>query len=174
MNSNEINGALRNDSHTRSCFQGVYPSDKLPKESTSYPAAFVANVDRSHEPGSHWIAFYFDEHGDGEFFDPYGMRPLVAAFEKFLQHHTKGRVKYNDVQLQSLFSTMCGAYVIFYIMHRARGFSMETIVNMFDPRDQVYNDRHIRQFIMKHTNRHYPLFDSSLVSEQLARAYYDT
>ena len=54
-------------------FQGVYPSDKLPTNVSSYPALFIAIVDASDMPGSHWLAFYFTKDREGEFFDSYGL-----------------------------------------------------------------------------------------------------
>ena len=56
-------------------FQGVYPSDKPPTIVSSYPALFIANVDTSDKPGSHWIAFYVTKDQKGEFFDSYELPP---------------------------------------------------------------------------------------------------
>lgn len=172
MDAKDIYQILKSDPRASSCFQGVYPSDKLPEGKISYPSAFVANIDKSHEKGSHWIAFFFDKLGEASYFDSYGFYPLLPTFEKFLDRHAKGKIKYNNTQLQSLFSTTCGAYVIFYIMHRARGFSMESIVNMFDSRDQAYNDRHIHEFIQKHANLNFPIVDIEFITNQISRAYY--
>jgi len=54
-------------------FQGVYPSDKLPATISVYPALFIANVDTSEKPGSHWVAFYFTNKQEGEFLDSWGL-----------------------------------------------------------------------------------------------------
>ena len=173
MYSKDIDRALRNDKRTSPVFAGVYPSDMLPMGKITYPSAFVVNLDSSHQKGSHWIAIFFDKSGKSEVFDSYGKRPLPATITTFLRRHTlSGNARHNTTQLQSFFSTVCGAYVIFYIMHRTRGIPMERIIGMFDKKDRGYNDRHVQQFVERHTSRRYPLLDPSLVQEQFARAFY--
>lgn len=61
MNTEQLEVILLNDKATRLQFQGVYASDSLLSQLNHYPCAVVANVDPSYKPGSHWIAFYFDE-----------------------------------------------------------------------------------------------------------------
>ena len=69
----------------RGVFQGVYPSDKLPTGFSSFPALFIANVDTSEKPGSHWVAFYFTKDQKGKFFDSYGLPPsnYTGTFSSF-------------------------------------------------------------------------------------------
>jgi hypothetical protein len=55
MNSTAIENILRSDNRTRNVFGGVYASDRLPEKVDMYPKAYVANVDKSNKPGSHWI-----------------------------------------------------------------------------------------------------------------------
>ena len=174
MNSKDIDTALRNDKRVSTVFAGVYPSDMLPMDKIRYPSAFVVNYDPSDKEGSHWITIYFSIDGKSEVFNSAGGLPLPSDITRFLRRHTlKGTTKHNVTQLQSFFSTVCGAYCIFYIMHRVRGFSMETIVNMFDKKDKGYNDRHVQQFVEKYTSRRHPLVDINFVREQFARALYD-
>ena len=75
MDTVKLTLVLRKDRYTRGVFQGVYPSDKLPTNVSSYPALFIANVDTSDKPGTHWVAFYFTKEREGEFFDCYGLPP---------------------------------------------------------------------------------------------------
>ena len=175
MNSRDIDAALRNDKRAHTVYAGAYPSDMLPMdEKMNYPSAFVVNLDESEKEGSHWIALYLTSDGRSEVFNSLGNLPLPFSITQFLRHHTlKGNTKHNSTQLQSYFSTVCGAYVIFYIMHRVRGFSMETIVNMFDRKDKGYNDRHVQQFVQKYTARRHPLVDVNFVRDQFARAFYN-
>src|SRR5210317_1155645 len=44
-------------------FKGVYPSDKIPKLNDLSPYC-ILNLDRSTEPGSHWIALVKDDKED--------------------------------------------------------------------------------------------------------------
>ena len=75
MNTQQIAKVLQTDRATRFDFQGIFPSDQLPKTIQRYPAAIVANVDPQGEPGSHWCAFYLSKDRKGEFFDSYGLKP---------------------------------------------------------------------------------------------------
>ena len=67
MNSTQLAIILTKDKYTRAVFQGVYPSDKLPTRVSSFPALFIANVDTSEKPGSHWVEFYFTKERKGIF-----------------------------------------------------------------------------------------------------------
>ena len=57
MDTIQLTLILRKDKFTRGVFQGVYPSDKLPASVSQYPALYIANLDTSDKPGSHWVAF---------------------------------------------------------------------------------------------------------------------
>jgi len=150
MNTREIAGVLKNPPYTKSRFQGVYPSDRLPTKIQCYPAAFVANVDPQGQPGSHWCAFYFDKGGNGEFFDSYGRKPqdLCMNFKHFLENICKEWM-YNTRELQSLDSNVCGHYCIYYLINRCRNIHMKTIVNRFTTKTLI-NDRFVYHFIVKH------------------------
>ena len=74
MNTAQIDSVLKQDPVTNKKFCGVFASDKLPQAIETYLCGFVANTDPSHEPGTHWVAFYFASK-EGEFFDSYGYPP---------------------------------------------------------------------------------------------------
>ena len=61
--------------------RGVFPSDKLPIIKT-YPAALIANTDPHDQPGTHWIAMYFESPYESEFFDSYGFPPATYGMDK--------------------------------------------------------------------------------------------
>jgi len=85
MNTLQIEHFLSKHSKTKSIFKGVFPSDRLPKTILKYPALIIANTDTSDQPGTHWIAFYFDSRRSAEFFDSYGQYPQKKEFLKFLK-----------------------------------------------------------------------------------------
>ena len=62
-----------------------------------YPQSFVANVDTSEKPGTHWVAFYFIDDQHGEFFDSYELPPhrYTKYFEDFLNRNA-AQWTYND------------------------------------------------------------------------------
>ena len=132
MNSTQLAIILKKDKYTRAVFQGVYPSDKLPTSVSSFPALFIANVDTSEKPGSHWVAFYFTKDCEGEFFDSYGLPPsnYTGTFSSFLNDNSKGW-SFNSVTLQSINSKVCGHYCLYYALFHCRNIDMSTIVHRF-------------------------------------------
>ena len=92
-------------------FLGVYSRDNLPEKANS-PSSLVANFDKYGEPGSHWIAIFIDNCGDGEYFDPYGLPPLHIEFLNFLQRNTHN-LFWNKIPLQcDMWSLLCSIYKI--------------------------------------------------------------
>ena len=155
MNTAQITHALEEDPITKKTFCGVFPSDKLPQTIDKYPCGFVANTDPSSKPGTHWISIWIgpsNARGDhnkilGEYFDSYGTDvPLV--FRNYLEKHTD-KWKYNKRKLQSIWSDVCGDYCIFYLSHRARGYSMNKIVQLFDD-NTMLNDAKVSHFVKTH------------------------
>ena len=91
MDTIQLTFILRKGKYTRGVFHGVYPSDKLPRTVLSFPALFIAHVDTSEKPRSHWVAFYFTKDREGEFFDSYGLPPsnYAGTFTRFLNNNSK-------------------------------------------------------------------------------------
>ena len=96
-----------------------FPFDKLlhtPESSSMLaPLFFVLNTDPSTEPGTHWLACFFDRHSNtSEFFDSYGHDPTFYQLTFPANIH----VVSNSLQLQSDNSTVCGQYCVFYLYFR--------------------------------------------------------
>ena len=150
MDTVQLTLILRKDKYTRGVFQGVYPSDKLPTSVSSYPALFIANVDTSDKPGSHWIAFYFTKDREGEYFDSYGLLPSSYSrrFTNFLDNNSNSWI-FNTVILQSVNSKVCGHYCLYFALFRSRHVNMSTIVHRFSS-NKNRNDFLVKRFIEKH------------------------
>ena len=150
MDTFQLTQALKQDPKTSRTFCGVFPSDKLPQTIDRKPCGFIANTDPSSEPGTHWVAFYFPTDREAQFFDSYGHPPehYVHSFADFLNNHSY-EWKFNTRKLQSNWSDVCGQYCIFYLSHRARGHSMNKIVQLFS-NDTMLNDVKVSQFVKKH------------------------
>ena len=94
METKDIYRALKSNNTTRDIFVGVYPSDKLPAISALYlqsedtKQAYVINLDPSHLPGSHWVAVFCD-HSGNEYFDSYGLPPILERITRFLGKNNK-------------------------------------------------------------------------------------
>ena len=150
MNTGQIAYALEQDPKTSKKFCGVFPSDKLPQTIDKYPCGIVANTDPSTKPGKHWISVYFSSPEKGSWFDSYGKSPKFygAVFTDFLEKHCD-EWDVNDRKLQSNWSDVCGQYCIFFLSHRARGYSMNKIVQLFG-KDTVLNDSKVLWFVKTH------------------------
>ena len=149
MDTIQLTLILRKDKYTRGVFHGVYPSDKLPRTVLSFPSLFIANVDTSEKPGSHWVAFYFNKDREGEFFDSYGLPPsnYAGTFTRFLNNNSK-EWNFNSMTLQSTKSKVCGHYCLYYALFRCRNISLSTIVHRFSS-NKSRNDFLVRRFIIK-------------------------
>jgi hypothetical protein len=134
MNTTQIRKMLTGDPYAKTVFKGVFPCDKLPKVISEFPCAFVANTDHSGEGGEHWVCYYFDENGNAEYFDSYGIQPVNCELFKFWKGHGKNH-SWNTVQLQGMKSTVCGQWCVAFITNRARGCSLSTFVNRFRGKD---------------------------------------
>jgi hypothetical protein len=119
-------------------FRGVYAFNSLPLYITSYPAVYVVNTDPFGSAGEHWLAIYFDRYGNAGFFDSFGHPPGMFNLHNFIQHNCN-ICMYNDRQVQSLFSSKCGAFCIYYLMLRRNGFSKRYVCETFS-RNLVAND----------------------------------
>jgi len=127
MFTRQISNALGSDPYVSPHFGGVFPCDKLPDAVPRFPYCAVANTEPAGEAGEHWVAYYFDEHGNGEYFDSYGCPPINSDLLAFLIMNGY-TYRCNSVQLQGFGSSVCGQYCIAYLARRCRGESMHEIV----------------------------------------------
>ena len=149
MNTRQIKDLLQRDVITESQFCGIYAENTLPQMVKSYPCGVIVNTDPKDRPGQHWVAFYFPSSERGEFFDSFGHPPQVysAHFVQFLNRNCE-HWTFNPRTLQSVLTAVCGEYCIFYLMHRARGVGMNTIVHLFSV-NYITNDQMVYEFVLK-------------------------
>ena len=143
MNTIQIEHLLKKDPFTKTIFKKACAKNQLLR--VDYPSAYVINSHPSSKPGEHWIAVYFDKHGKGEYFDSYGLHPSMNGFIAFMERNSNGWI-YNNKTVQSLFSTTCSHYCVYFILYRCRGYSMHDIVSRFSS-NLTENDRNINLFI---------------------------
>lgn len=155
MNTYEIGKLLFNDSVSKNIFCGVFAADQVPVLNKKY-AAYVVNTDKTGLPGRHWVALFVDNY-KLEYFDSYGQPPLTK-FNYFLKDR---RYTYNNEQLQSVISTACGQYVIYYILQRCKRVSMQDIVNDFSD-NYLENDIIVTDVINTRYNLTIPLVNMSV------------
>lgn len=147
MNTEEITFLLsRLLAKTKVNFLGVFPSDKLPTYSITLafvPCCYVANVDPTGQQGSHWVAFYHSCPNKLDFFDSFGRDPKEFGFS----FHKLIQIQSNKTEVQSLFSSQCGQFCIYFLFHRALGFSLQNIISRFNHLSKSSSELKLNSFI---------------------------
>lgn len=94
-------------------FRGVFPSDKIPKLNEIKPYC-ILNVDRSGQPGSHWVALARMNNGDTLFYDSFGREGNKLI--KNLEYSGNGRIVDTDRDKeQKITETNCGARCLAFL-----------------------------------------------------------
>jgi hypothetical protein len=162
MNTSQLIQVMDQDMKSRNKFCGVYASDLLPSKIDRFPCGLIVNTDPHTEKGTHWASMYFSSNESGEFFDSYGKPPgfYNKNFEQFLNKHSTSWI-YNRRCLQSITSSTCGQFCLYFIINRNHGKSLPMIVNSFNNNTSI-NDHRVRLFVrrflnlvkLKNTNKH--------------------
>lgn len=147
MNAKEIEIVMSRVKWNSFKFLGVFASDELPLPQV-YPCCFIANVDRSDQPGSHWVAFVFPRHGVLEYFCPLGISFYHwPIFTRYIRDQVGVyTITFNLFQVQSENSSTCGQLCIEFLVKRDKGKSFVNIVNNFS-RQKFSNDISAMQFV---------------------------
>jgi hypothetical protein len=100
-------------------FKGVFAATQLPHIDHNYPYCYVLNFDPPCMPGSHWCAIYIDINGLPRYMDSFGRLPQYVDWVNHLSAISKSGIwVYNKAAVQSLTSTACGYYCIYYLVMR--------------------------------------------------------
>lgn len=96
-------------------FKGVFPSDKIPKLNDLSPYA-ILNLDRSKEPGSHWVAIAKNDKDDITLlYDSFGREGNKII--KSLNYSGNGRIVNTDLDAeQKVKETNCGARCLAWLV----------------------------------------------------------
>jgi hypothetical protein len=129
LNSLEIFEYLKKDEFSKRIFKQVLARDQLPQK-VNYPSAYIINTHKISQKGEHWLAVYYDENGNCEFFDSFGQSPKFYNFEKFLIK-TSRKWSFNTTRLQSFLSMTCGYYCLYFILMKCRQLGMNEIIRHF-------------------------------------------
>lgn len=149
MNSLQLSNFLSLDKYTSQYFKGFGSVDSLalPHEN-DVPALYILNTDVEAGKGEHWcLALY---HGDGiEFFDSFGMPPVIYGFERVLSTRRVSYCVYNPICVQNVTSKVCGHHCMFFAYHRCRGVSIDDILKIYHPWNTSVNDKMVLNFALK-------------------------
>lgn len=148
MNGYRIEHLLSLDVYTGPIFAGISCVDlPLPEFRKSDPWLVVLNTAPSYTKGEHWCATYFDR-GTCEFFDPYGRSPDAYHFTPLLFTRCE-TIVYNKEKVQGDLSTTCGLHCLFFCLKRARGYTPDEIMSLYEDGRLRKNDNMIYEY-MKH------------------------
>ena len=117
------------DQYKNKGFKGVYAIDEISKIPVSDKMGVVLNLDKSNQPGSHWVALYIDADDDQsvEYYDSYGEDPPESLMRdiKYLVNKidpsTYLKFKINRIKQQSESSDNCGVFAMKFLMDRFNG-----------------------------------------------------
>lgn len=137
-------------------FKGTFPKDhfyKAIREITPKSrGGAVLNLDPSDEPGSHWIAAFWDGRPNGshtvEYVDSFGRDPPkeikddLLRIPKKLEADEHLKLKVNGVKKQDPKSVSCGFHAVNFLMNRFRGhpFSKATGFKSIDKNEKHMDD----------------------------------
>ena len=83
--------------------------------------------------------------------------------DHFLCSHTKGW-QYNHMQVQEIYTTMCGKFIVFYIYQKSRGLILEVILcKCFSPHNKLRNDLLVRDFVKLHYHHDAKVMDPNFI-----------
>ena len=127
-------------------FLGVVASDRKPSlrsVTTFAPCCYVLNIDPKSEPGTHWVAIYHPTPQHVEFFDSYGSHPSDYGiyFDASLQLH------FNNIKFQTLVSSVCGQYCIYFLSLRSHGHSFQNIQKHLSQISHFKSDQLVYSFV---------------------------
>lgn len=159
MDTLEIGKILK--SQLKGVFTGVYAEDELPQV-LRRPFGLVINTDPSYLPGKHWTSVWINRYGYGEFFDTRGVGPEPPV-RRYLERMAPKGFVYNKRRIQSDISTICGMYVIEFLISRRRNPRMEfelLLRRLYPYEDTFQNDvETYRRFQERYGDKARPLFD---------------
>lgn len=120
-------------------FKGVFAIDTLPNKAIG---CGVINYDTIGGKGTHWTCYFNDPKSKFiEHLDSFGLPPS-ETMKTFLKTSGK-QIVYNDSQLQSKNSVLCGYYCIHYIKERNKCKSPYEVLYSFKQQPSEYNERKV-------------------------------
>lgn len=133
-------------------FQSVYPDKFNPLNvagllrSGKRFAGMVLNLDRSDQPGSHWVAIFLDlKRKTFEYYDSYGYKAGKNVKTFFATSFGPGWEYKENTQTHQRKNSECGVYSIHFIVRRVSGEPFERVVNNII-RDEEMNSYRSRYF----------------------------
>ena len=117
------------DRDTRAAFFGVTSIDRLPSTIPRYPIILIVNTHTHNLPGEHWITVFIDKERRGEIFDSLAL-PVSNMLRRWMNRFTR-TWKRNTRQFQHSLSSSCGAFALYFILHRLHAKNLNDVLSPF-------------------------------------------
>ena len=145
LDSLKIKKILYNDHFSRKYFRNISARGKLPRVIKTYPSFYILNTDFYYKPGLHWLLLcFFEEYTI--FFDSFGLSPVYYNFPILVKQNSNTLVQ-STLRLQSLDSSACGYYCIYFIYFLSRNIPFTEILKHFSKSNKIWNDKYVYNFI---------------------------
>ena len=171
MNSKKIIRLTQKCDYLRPIFIGVFARDNLPKRklSKNKSHALIVNLDTKSQPGSHWIGIYAPRKCRYiEYWDSTGRPPRHESILNFLNYQREF-FYFNNIPLQSIYTTTCGQYCLFFLCSRAHGLTRKEILNFFEIDNPLFNDRFVNRVVQDIFKSQLKLINHTFIQSQLKR-----
>ena len=122
-------------------FNGVFSRDNLPNN-TRKNGAYVINLDKYHDIGTHWVALYVNNK-IAIYFDSFGVEHIPREIMKFI---SLKKIIRNIYRIQAYDSIMCGYFCIGFINFMFNGKSLTDYTNLFHQMILIKNDNIILKY----------------------------
>ena len=123
-------------------FNGVCSRDNLPANIKK--GAYVINLDKDEDAGTHWIALYV-KNKKVVYFDSFGVEHVPKEIIKFIKNKD---IIANIFRLQAYDSIMCGYFCIKFIDYMFDDKTLIDYTNLFSPHDFKKDDKIIKDIII--------------------------
>ena len=157
MNTHHLQDILDSDAFARRLsLTLVLACDQLPACLAADKASgFIINLDKQVEIGSHWVSLFYNGLGQFTYFDSFGFGPLSSEIVEFIKNNSTRPLLYNTRHLQTIVSKTCGLYAVYFILAKARGFSLQRVLYPFSnsAQRQYLNDIIILRIVKRLTKR---------------------
>ena len=128
-----------------SVFRGVYAINQLPENTLASPFTLIVNTQTSNLPGLHWIGVWMDEDRLAEVFDPLA-QPTQPRLRKWLYSQKALRIVRNYRMVQHPRSSVCGHFVLVYVLRRPRYKNLKDFLNTELTRSMFLNTKIVKNF----------------------------
>ena len=138
LTTNEINFLIKRNTLANSIFLGTYPANKLPKLPIN--TCIIVNCCSADKLGIHWVSFFRRNNEIIEFFDSSGVYPGNYLEIKYPDCKL---INYSRIRLQSLNSSTCGWFAMYFVWSKAANIPFKEIINSFSPSNLAQNDKKV-------------------------------